>query len=499
MATNMKISGSLTVGGGVKLSNITGGKVLVSDSNKNIKESSLSAEDLLKKPGTNTEGMSWEYEFSEDNDEWEKEEYPDGRTFTGTDTGEIFNAYNDNDVVASGEYSHAEGWSTIADGDYSHAENFSGEVLGNKSHGEGDSYRVNGDISHAEGSSVWVFGQSSHGEGANNIIHGSFSHAEGLKNTIYSWSSHVEGDSNIVGDETEQDSDSAKWSVHVEGVKNKIYTSYAHVEGSTNEVRDTATYSHTEGYNNITEGYATHIEGYAGMVKGDYSHVECRQNANYGASSHIEGELGVIGTQDKINQINGVHVEGSNCKAFANYAHVEGRLCQALENATASHAEGSGCVSGSVNQHVEGRYNIIDTNTQYVHIVGNGVSDDSRSNCYTLTPGGNGWYRGTCTATSHPTSSSIRFKENIRDIDRSEAEKIFQIEPKMFDYKEEYGGIKDQVGFIAEEVEKVFPSCVFKDADGNIESIDYSKFVPYIIILLQQYKERIEMLESKIS
>ena len=472
----------------------------MSDNNKNIIESSLTAEELLKKPGTNTEGMIWEYDPENyEEGSWEFEEYPEGRSFTGTSTGEIFNVYNNNDVIASGEYSHAEGWSTIADGDYSHAEGHGGEVLGSYSHGEGGSYRVNGQYSHAEGHRNFVSGNRSHVEGSNNKVLGDYSHAEGTTNVIYHQISHVEGDNNTVGSESDIASDDVKkWSSHTEGTKNKVYASYAHVEGGANEVRESALYSHTEGYSNIAEGYTTHIEGYAGMVKGDYSHTENRQNANYGASSHIEGEYNIIGSQDSINAYSGVHVEGSRCWAHANYAHAEGRYCGCEINAHASHAEGSGCVAASGNQHVEGRYNVIDANNQYVHIVGNGVSGDSRSNCYTLTPGGNGWYRGTCTATSHPTSSSIRFKENIRDLDTTEVEKLFSITPKVFDYKEEYGGFKDQVGFIAEDIEEIFPSCVFKDVDGNIESIDYSKFVPYMILLLQQYKTRIETLESKL-
>ena len=441
---------------------------------------------MLKKPGTNTEGMIWEYSPEDYNEgSWEFEEYPDGRSFTGTGTGEIFNVYNDNDVIASGEYSHAEGWSTIADGNYSHAEGNGGEVLGICSHGEGSGYRVNG--------------QNSHAEGHRNSVFGYCSHAEGYANVIYHHISHVEGDNNIVGTEDDNASDDTKkWSSHVEGTNNKVYASYAHVEGGVNEVRENAGYPHVEGYNNIAEGYATHIEGHAGMVKGDYSHTENMKNANYGLSSHIEGENNIIGSQDTINAYNAVHVEGSRCWAHANYAHAEGRYCGCEINAVAAHAEGSGCVAASGNQHVEGRYNVIDANYQYIHIVGNGVSADSRSNCYTLTPGGNGWYRGTCTATSHPTSSSIRFKENVRYLDATEVEKLFSITPKVFDYKEEYGGFKDQVGFIAEDIEEIFPSCVFKDVDGNVESIDYSKFVPYMILLLQQYKTRIETLESKL-
>jgi hypothetical protein len=66
-----------------------------------------------------------------------------------------------------------------------------------------------------------------------------------------------------------------------------------------------------------------------------------------------------------------------------------------------SHAEGEGTVAKGFWQHVEGKYNIIDEGKhgagidgQYLHIVGNGSGDSSRSNAHTLDWSGNGWYAG---------------------------------------------------------------------------------------------------------
>ena len=67
-------------------------------------------------------------------------------------------------------------------------------------------------------------------------------------------------------------------------------------------------------------------------------------------------------------------------------------------NATAegrgSHAEGEGTSAMSALQHVEGKYNIEDHVTTYAHIVGNGTSDEVRSNAHTLDWNGNAWYSG---------------------------------------------------------------------------------------------------------
>ena len=70
------------------------------------------------------------------------------------------------------------------------------------------------------------------------------------------------------------------------------------------------------------------------------------------------------------------------------------------------------------------------------------------------------------------------------------------LDPMHFDY---INGEKDQSGFIAEDVEPIYPeicSYVSKDNNGEVElfGIDYSKFTPYIIKLLQVQQKRIKEL-----
>lgn len=57
-------------------------------------------------------------------------------------------------------------------------------------------------------------------------------------------------------------------------------------------------------------------------------------------------------------------------------------------------AEGFGTIAYSDYQHVEGTYNLVDTNSKYIHIAGNGNRSDSRSNAYTLDREGNAWFAG---------------------------------------------------------------------------------------------------------
>ena len=83
---------------------------------------------------------------------------------------------------------------------------------------------------------------------------------------------------------------------------------------------------------------------------------------------------------------------------IGDYSHAEG------SNTTASgyysHAEGYWTIAQGFSQHVQGRYNIpqgdskIPRPSDYLHIVGNGSSDTSRSNCHTLDRSGNAWFAG---------------------------------------------------------------------------------------------------------
>ena len=99
-------------------------------------------------------------------------------------------------------------------------------------------------------------------------------------------------------------------------------------------------------------------------------------------------------------------------------------------------------------------------------------------------------------------SSSRKYKENIKDMDNTTAEKILSINPVTFDFKEEYGGETDRKGVIAEDVEKIIPEAVSYKYDSTIDEervlVDQTKFIPYMIKMIQIQNDRINELEAKI-
>ena len=89
-------------------------------------------------------------------------------------------------------------------------------------------------------------------------------------------------------------------------------------------------------------------------------------------------------------------------------------------------------------------------------------------------------------------TSSKRFKENFRSIDDITS-KTYNLKPLMFDYKEENGGTKDYLGFIAEEVSETFPSLVNYDDDGTPRSVKYECFHALAIKEIQNQQQQLQV------
>ena len=142
----------------------------------------------------------------------------------------------------------------------------------------------------------------------------------------------------------------------------------SHAEGE-----KTAAYghkSHTEGTNTKALGENAHAEGLDGEASGDWSHKE-------GDDCYAEGIAS--------------HAEGAETIARGPHAHSEGYKTEALHGNT--HTEGAGTRTGADNQHVQGTWNEV-KGEDFLHVVGNGSSEDNRSNAHTLDKFGNAWYAG---------------------------------------------------------------------------------------------------------
>lgn len=102
-----------------------------------------------------------------------------------------------------------------------------------------------------------------------------------------------------------------------------------------------------------------------------------------------------------------------------------------------------------------------------------------------------------CYSGSISACSDSRYKKNIGPISNALA-KVLQINGVYYDWKKEMfeeRGFEDkhQVGFIAQDLEKIFPEVVFT-ANNGYKSVDYSKLTP---LLIQAIKEQQEIIEKQ--
>jgi hypothetical protein len=102
----------------------------------------------------------------------------------------------------------------------------------------------------------------------------------------------------------------------------------------------------------------------------------------------------------------------------------------------------------------------------------------------TLDTSGNLSVTGTITE-----SSSIRLKENVRQLDSS-LEKVLKLTGVIYDRKD--NGNKNEPGLIAEDVYDVIPELVSKDDSGKIVGIKYTKIIAYLVEAIKELSEEVK-------
>ena len=105
------------------------------------------------------------------------------------------------------------------------------------------------------------------------------------------------------------------------------------------------------------------------------------------------------------------------------------------------------------------------------------------------------------------SSSSKRYKHDITDLTNKnlDAHKLLKLKPKQFIYNEDaavqYADMRDELlpGFIAEEVDEIYPAAVIHNEEGEIESWDERRIIPGMLQLIQEQHEEIENLKATVS
>ena len=100
---------------------------------------------------------------------------------------------------------------------------------------------------------------------------------------------------------------------------------------------------------------------------------------------------------------------------------------------------------------------------------------------------------GSVTATSLVETSALRYKENIQNLENSDI--IYKLRPVTFDWKSTQ---KPDVGFIAEEVNKIIPILAEINENGETEGVKYSKLTAILTKALQVHDQRLKDQQKEI-
>ena len=98
-------------------------------------------------------------------------------------------------------------------------------------------------------------------------------------------------------------------------------------------------------------------------------------------------------------------------------------------------------------------------------------------------------------ASAFTVSSSRKVKEHIREMTEERARKVLEYQVVTFDY---IGNDtpNDCDGMIAEDIDEIYGYPVSRGCEGEIIGLDYSKFVPQLIKMVQLQEKRIDKLTA---
>lgn len=117
-----------------------------------------------------------------------------------------------------------------------------------------------------------------------------------------------------------------------------------------------------------------------------------------------------------------------------------------------------------------------------------------------LNVGGSGNFAGTVAANGVALTSDARFKTNVRDL-LDPLGSVMKLHGVSFDWKrndfaERNFSYQPQIGLIAQEVERVYPQLVVKDARGY-RAVEYQNLVPVLIEAIKEQQKQIDSLKSE--
>jgi|GEM_PF-3433881 len=118
----------------------------------------------------------------------------------------------------------------------------------------------------------------------------------------------------------------------------------------------------------------------------------------------------------------------------------------------------------------------------------------------TLTPA----YKLQVVGSLYAGGSSREYKENIVPL-VLDTSKIYQLEPKTYDYKTQYKDLGKklsggrQFGLVAEDVYQIYPELTLSDGTRNVANVDYEKLSVLLLVEMKKQKNEIDSLKKQVN
>ena len=146
------------------------------------------------------------------------------------------------------------------------------------------------------------------------------------------------------------------------------------------------------------------------------------------------------------------------------------------------------------------RFRIFNGSTETAGIV---IKESGNVGIGTITPSTKLYVNGDITANSVAGTSDLRFKTNIRPVTHA-LDKVKALQGVYFNWNqkafpEKEFGTQDELGFIAQEVEKVVPEVVSKDkSKEEYRSVKYDKVVALLVEAIKEQQKQINDLKTQV-
>ena len=125
------------------------------------------------------------------------------------------------------------------------------------------------------------------------------------------------------------------------------------------------------------------------------------------------------------------------------------------------------------------------------------VLGKSKSNVFNIVNSDNAGVYMNTGSNSFSSASDINLKKNIQPL-QSSSDKLKQLEPRTFNWKSEDDNADKHIGFIAQEVEKIYPELVEENTYPNgstYKGVNTTRLIPYLIKEIQDLKNELDSMK----